>query len=278
MRSYFSTNRVLAAAILGIAVVTLFFACKKDNNDTDAPIIDEQDNTTIAVASHEGISDALYNDLFETTTTVITEEGYARTSETGGCQASVLLDNASPNVWPKNVTIDFGTACADAHGRVRSGKVFVKFSQPITQKGAHMVIRLANYKVNNIKVEGVDSIINLTGTDGKLKYNAIISGGKVTKDTLVWNYECDKTISRGDAAGVYSIEGTATLSYPNGNVAKVTTIAPLFKSISCPWIDKGKAKIELNNHIGTIDYGNGICDSLASIIVGDKQKEVTLPR
>jgi len=278
MRSYFSTNRVLAAAILGIAVATLFFACKKDNNGDDAPIIDEQDNITIAAASHEGVSDALYNDLFETASGVIAEEGLeARTSESGVCVPSILIDNVAPNVWPKSVKIDFGTACADSHGRVRSGILWVKLSKPLTQQNATIVIRLDNYKVNNIKLEGIDSITNLSGTDGKLKYSTIITGGKVTRDTISWNYSCDKTITR-EEAGVYSVEGTATLTYPNGNVAKVTTVAPLIKSLSCAWIEKGQAKIELNNHTGIIDYGNGVCDSLASITVGDKHKEIKLPR
>lgn len=278
MKSYFSTNRVLAAAILGIAVVTLFFACKKDNNGDDAPIIDEQDNTTIAAASHEGVSDALYNDLFETASSVIVTEGLeARTSENEACLPTSLIDNVAPDVWPKTIKIDFGTACADGHGRVRSGILWVKLSKPLTQQNATVVIRLDNYKVNNIKLEGIDSITNLSGTNGKLKYSTVITGGKVTKDTISWNYSCDKTITREDA-GVYSVEGTATLTYPNGNVAKVTTVAPLIKSLSCAWIEKGQARIELNNHTGIIDYGNGVCDSLASITVGDKHKEIKLPR
>lgn len=301
MKSYFSTNRVLAWTITGVAVATIFFACKKEVTTDTAPNNDT-DNKTIGVAQHEAVVSAVFNDWFETTAKIGIEQGMylarqANPTNTAladipSCPSAELLD-ATGNTWPKRVVIDFGTSCVNNYGVYRSGILNVTFTGPLFNPTSTIVIEPSNFTLNGKAIAGrfVISNASFSKTTG-MQYTTELTGGKVTlADTLVINYACKKTVKQIEgfeldrpfqnlSDDVYSITGTASLSYDKGPVtgstATFTTQDALIKKWSCQYISKGKLKVDFNNVSGVIDYGDGTCDDKATITVGDKAKEITL--
>ncbi|MBS0026326.1 hypothetical protein ACTJJ0_08130 [Chitinophaga sp. 22321] len=302
MKSYFSTNRVLAWTITSVAVATIFFACKKEVTTDTAPN-NQSDNNTIGAVQHEAIVSAMYGDLFETAATVGISQGMytGRKANPGGgemadqpqgCPSAELLD-ATGNTWPKRVDIDFGTSCLDRYGVFRSGVLHVIFSGPLFSPGATIVVEPRNYKLNGKAVEGrfVISGVSYSTTNG-IQYTTELTNGKVTlSDSVVINYASKKTVKQiagvdkdqpflNPSDDVFSVEGNAALSYVKGPVtgatANFSTEEALIKAWSCAYISKGKLKVEFDKITGVINYGDGLCDDVATITVGDKAKEIKL--
>lgn len=303
MKSYFSTNRVLAWTITGVAVATIFFACKKEVTTDTAPN-NETDNKTIGVVQHEAVVSAMYNDWFETVASVGIDQGMftGRQANPNGtemadvpkpsCPSSELLDGTGAT-WPKRVAIDFGESCLDRFGVYRSGILNVTFSGPLFNPTSTITVEPSNYKINGKAVAGRFVISNASfSLTAGMQYTTELTGGKITlADTLIINYACKKTVKqiagfeldrpfRNLSDDVYSVDGTASLSYEKGPAtgltATFTTQSSLIKAWSCQYISKGKLKVDFNNASGVIDYGDGTCDDVATITVGDKAKEIKL--
>ncbi|HEY9258642.1 hypothetical protein [Chitinophaga sp.] len=301
MKSYFSTNRVLAWTITGVAIATIFFACKKEVTTDTAPN-NETDNKTIGVVQHEAVVSVMFNDWFETVGTVGIEQGMflgrqanpkgTDMADVPSCPSSELLDGTGAT-WPKRVVVDYGTSCQDRYGVFRSGKLNVIFNGPLFSPTSTIVVEPSNYTVNGKAVDGRLEISNASfSTTTGMQYTIEITRGKVTlADTLVINYASKRTIKQieGFELGqpflnlsndVYSVDGTASLSYEKGPATGITatfaTQTSLIKKWACQYISKGTLKVDFNGISGVIDYGNGDCDDKATIKVGDKAKEITL--
>ncbi|QJB41444.1 hypothetical protein HF324_27820 [Chitinophaga oryzae] len=296
MKSYFSTNRVLAVTIAAVGVATLFFACKKEVT-TDTASNNENDNNTLVVASHEAQAQGIYGDLFETAAIAAVDQNvagnvrkadYEDYANVTACP-SILISSADPNVWPKKITIDYGDACRDNYGITRSGKMYITLTGLLFNNNTHIDIQLDGYKYNGIPVAGKNSIsgISYNATTG-IQYTTEITGGRISySDTLIVGYTSKKTVKQTAGAGtptpndnVYSIEGNASINYEKGGPAGNATIAsqtPLLKANACKWVSQGKALVAYGSLSATIDYGNGVCDDKATITInGDKVREVTL--
>ncbi|MBC9931189.1 hypothetical protein [Chitinophaga qingshengii] len=296
MKSYFSTNRVLAVTIAAVAVATLFFACKKEVTN-DAATNNEHDNSTLVVASHEAQMQGIYGDLFETAAIAavshnvagnVRKSDYADYADITDCP-SIIISSADPGVWPKQLSIDYGDACRDNYGVTRSGKVYISFSGFLFATGTRVEITLDGYKYNGIPVAGKNVISGISyNTTTGVQYTSDITDGLVTyADSLIVGYNSKKTVKQTAGAGtatpndnVYSIEGTAAIKYVKGGPAgsaDISTQTPLIKKGDCKWISQGQLKVAYNSLTAIIDYGNGICDANATITInGDKVREVTL--
>ncbi|SEW22033.1 hypothetical protein [Chitinophaga arvensicola] len=303
MKSYFSTNRVLAWTITGVAVATIFFACKKEITTDTAPN-NQSDNNAIAASQHEAAVSAMYGGLFETVGQIAVEQGLFINGRKAGvsnttnavvtsCPVAELLDATSPTQWPKRVDIDFGDSCLDRYGVYRSGILHVIFSGPLFNANSTIVIESRGYKLNGKAVDGRFAISGATySKTAGIQYTAEVTGGKVTlNDSTIVNYTSKRTIKqtagfdqveplRNPADDVYAVEGTATISYVKGPVvgatATFTSQEALVKIDDCHHFVKGKLKVELDKVTGVIDYGNGKCTDPITITVGDKTKQIQL--
>ncbi|HVI46896.1 MAG TPA: hypothetical protein VM802_18600 [Chitinophaga sp.] len=296
MKSYFSTNRVLAWTFTSVALATLFFACKKEVT-TDNASNNETDNHTMDVAVHETKANAIYNDLFDVAASAVNDQGVGGRKATNGntqrdpvsCP-STLISSVDPNIWPKTITVEYGDACLDKYGITRSGKVYIKLSGLLLNKGS-MEITLENYRYNGIPVAGTTTITDVASLATGIQYTSTVSNGRISLgDTLILGYSSKKTVKQIEGAAtpvnpaddVFSIDGNASLTYEKGGpagagmIATISTVTPLVKAWSCQWVSQGQLKIDFNKVTGVIDYGKGGCDSNATITVNGKAKEITL--
>ncbi|HEU4553327.1 MAG TPA: hypothetical protein VFS25_10855 [Chitinophaga sp.] len=288
----FCFNRIFAAVVILIAVATIFFACSKNNEAT--PTTDQNDNQAIAAAAYEAQASTLYDDLFDVALAVGDEQGLASDARKAphgpgsfklGSGYTVTIDNVIPGVFPKTITLDFGSGCTGTDGRVRAGKMNIVISGYIMMPGTKITITLDGYSVSEIGLAGTKVIENKSAGN-VFKYSTSVTDGRITLDTLTFGYTCEKEITQVEGGNTpfyteddaYSGTGTASLTYPGGTIVTYTTKEPLVKALKCAWIGKGKADVTFDQVTATIDYGAGICDDSATISIGDKVKGVILPR
>lgn len=291
MKHYFNTNKVLSVTALAIGAITIFFACKKDDK---AGADEARDTQTMAAAQRETEINAVYDDAFGVVLDANSYESGLNGTDGGrwapgnSSQArcySLSFDPVELGVFPKTVELNFGDGCTDGGGPTRKGKIKVVVSELFFLPGAEAVITFENYFVNGIKVEGSQTLKNLSGTNG-FGYSYTVAGGKLTyPNGAVYLYEGMRNLTQKEGADtkydvnddVYELEGNATLK-DSVNTAVVTITKALERKFSCPEISKGTVTVSVNNHVASIDYGNGECDKKAMITVGDKTKEITLSK
>lgn len=288
MKHYFNTNKVLTVTALAIGAITIFFACKKD----DKTGADEQrDVLTISAAEKETEINAIYEDAFTEVIDVnATQQGLngqkrqsAPTEGLARC-AGVEISFTPPDLitFPKTVTIDYGTGCTENNGRTRKGKIIVEVDKMFWLTGATATITFENYFVNGIKVEGTQTLTNLS-SNGGFGYTYAVAGGKLTyPNGTVINYSGTRTLQQKAGGGTlsilddaYELTGHAKLE-DSISSANILIRSPLHRKISCSWIDKGELSVTVNAHTASINYGEGTCDNKAILTVGDKTKEITL--
>ncbi|UYQ93193.1 hypothetical protein MKQ68_24225 [Chitinophaga horti] len=297
MKHYFNTNKVLALGVLAVTSVSIFFACKKDDKVAD----NKEETKTLAAAEVNAAVGALYEDAFNVTVNASASEdnlnkNQGRIAAGGQYKTGTICPgmgiSVSPiefGIWPKTVTIDFGTGCTVGQ-RTRKGKIVIEISKILFTSGAIAKLTFENYSVNGIKVEGTQLITNTSSNMG-FSFTYTVTGGKATyPDNSVYTYVTNRTIAQTEGSetlldlgdDAYGLSGTATVSYTDSTNAVTTanfnTKATLIKKADCPYVAEGILEIALNNIKGTIDYGKKeTCDNKATLTVGDKSKEITLP-
>ncbi|RPD40057.1 hypothetical protein EG028_15475 [Chitinophaga barathri] len=288
MKHYFNTNKVLTVTALAIGAITIFFACKKDDK---TGVDEKQDVLTISAAEKETEINAIYEDAFTEVSDVnSTEKGLngetrqaAPIEGLSRCAGMTISFTPFDLIsFPKTLVIDYGAGCTDSRGRSRKGKINVVISKMFWQTGATATITFTNYFVNNIKVEGTQTVTNLS-SNGGFGYSYTIEGGKLTyPDASVVRYSGTRTLQQKEGGGTlsilddaYELTGNAKLEDSTSS-ANILIKTPLHRKISCQWIDKGELSVTVNAHTASIKYGEGTCDNKAILTVGDKTKEITM--
>lgn len=277
MKTYFSTNRVVATAALGLAAMTVFFACKKNDNDANSTSNVVATNNAIASLGNESAASAGFSDVFEVSfngTKDMTEARTSTASQEPSVQYGFEISYAPVDgTWPKVVTLDFKDGSIGLDGRRRSGQLTITLPHPFLVANNEVTITTDNYTVDGVKLVGTETLTsgNLTSA---LKYTQVVSGTVTVGDTTTYTYNSNKTLIV-DTDGFKGI-GFASLKYPTGDSAAITVTDTLVKSWDCRWIGKGKATVVRGKISGSIDYGNGVCEDSATVAVGNNTKVITL--
>lgn len=195
-----------------------------------------------------------------------------------------LLDSTNINSFPKKVELDFGTGCPDLDGRIRKGKIRAEFTNRWTAAGASVTINFVNYYVDDINYQGIIQLTN----NGNYTYTTIIDNGKVTGTSPAFTieYECNQTthwlsgfatpaLAKDD---IYEISGNASGVNRGGQSYTTVILTPLKKEMSCKWIVSGQVElIPEGKATRSVNFGEGTCDSKATVVINGKAKEVNLP-
>lgn len=195
-----------------------------------------------------------------------------QTSAIAPC-ASVSVDNTTPGVFPKVFTVNFGTGCT-YNGITRSGIITITITDYVMNNGSIMTIeRGSNYFVNGRKVEGTIVYENTTTNPSTPQWTRTITNGKITNlARVVFNHYGTRTVKQTAgvstlilADNIYEItSGNHTITKEGGSSLSVTVVEPLTKKYACSHISQGKLDLQGNVLDGILDYGNNICDNLAT--------------
>ncbi|MCK7559086.1 hypothetical protein MKQ70_30560 [Chitinophaga sedimenti] len=166
---------------------------------------------------------------------------------------SIDVSPVEYNVWPKIITLDFGTGCT-VGTLTRKGIIEIKLTSFLFKKGSTATLTFKNYSVNGIKVEGTQTITNTSANTG-FSYTYAVTGGKATyPDNSVYTYVTNRAVAQTEGSttlldlgdDVYGITGTATATYTDSTNALITanfnTKTALVKKADCPHISEGIRK------------------------------------
>jgi hypothetical protein len=199
---------------------------------------------------------------------------------------TITITHPGDAVWPKVITVDYGTGCTGFNNNTRSGKIITEITKPRLQVGSKRTVTFENYSFNSIKVGGTKVFENLGPnsnqnvvfseklTDGKLtlpngkfiersfERQREWTVGLLTKN--IWDDECLIT-------GVVQGKNVDGISYTN------TITTALRWKRACALIVSGVVKIERTG-VDPIElnYGNGECDAKATVTIGGQTKEILL--
>jgi hypothetical protein len=273
--------------ITALAVLS-FSSCKKDSSSGAV------DQPSLNLADDDAVTDVVYEDVFNTAdnATIIldqmTGKGLDVTAETVATDScpTITITRPTAALWPKIVTVDYGTSCTGINDNVRSGKIVIEVTGPRLEKGSKRTITFVNYFFNGMKVEGTkvlenmgynsnqNMVISVKLTNGKVT----LPDGKTIERTIdhqrewisglltknIWDDEC---LITGTASGK-NIDGVA---YTN------TILTALHWTRACRFIVAGVVKIERDGKSAVdLDYGTGTCDAKAVVTKDGESKEILL--
>ncbi|HLN20453.1 MAG TPA: hypothetical protein VK213_05145 [Bacteroidales bacterium] len=260
------------------AIMLVLFSCNKDSDVIDQSSLDDADL--------EVVSDAVFEDVFSLADDAsLRIEAKGEEDLTTDCPV-ITVTKPEGALWPKTVTMDFGTGCTGLNENVRSGRIIMVVTGPRLQAGSKRTVTFDNYYFNGMKIEGTKEFLNkgyndrqnlvisvtLTGgklilPDGRTVERAVAHEREWIAGLLTPNISDDECKITGVATG----KTRADVSYTN------TILEPLYLKRACRFITKGIVKIERGTETPvTIDYGNGDCDAKAIVTKGDQSKEILL--
>lgn len=214
-----------------------------------------------------GIDASNDNDSYSSRSAIVQE-----TNALTSC-ATVTVDNATPGVFPKEFTIDFGSVCT-FNGITRSGSITITISDYVLNNGSIMTIeRGSNYYINGRKVEGTVVYENTTTNTAIPQWTRTITNGKITNlNGIVFNHYGTRTVKQTAgvstlifADNIYEISaGNHTITNAAGSSLNLTVVEPLIKKYACNNVSQGKLDLQGAVLDGILDYGDNTCDNLAT--------------
>ncbi len=293
------TKWLTAFALIGALTLN---SCKKDNSLNSVTENDAVEETnTVSASKDEAATEAQFDDIFNITASMNTSQvgenlgvgsnvsglyelGATNTPTTPPCFIITVVPNI-PGVFPKTVTIDFGTGCLGRDGKYRKGKIVAIYTNPMVVPGAKVSTTFVDYYVDSFHIEGTHITEN-TSTSNMQGWKVTVINAQVT------NTVTNRWIKWNSNKNILQIEGNGTAHFPLDDVYKITGFArgsnsaghtwaslimePLIKKFTCRWIVKGTVKLLRDGREALLDYGNGECDNLAIIYINGVPHRITL--
>lgn len=267
------TNR-LPLGMLAIFVLTLLFtACSKDEETTVT-----EDNTvelTAEQSKQNAEADQATDEVFQ-----LIELAYAENEENEGRAASLFTDCVTITISSENgvtfVTLDFGFGCVLNNGALVSGIINLTYG-PVIAGTRTITYTFENFTYNNKEIAGGGTIYrernNANGNPQSTVNKAIqitFPNGLVAQVTGTRVAEWIEGVGSGSwMDNVYLITGDRDIDFSTGFTHNAIVTVPLRKEATCPHFVSGVIEITRNLGTGTLDFGDGICDNIAVLTLGN---------
>jgi len=198
---------------------------------------------------------------------------------------TVSIDTAAAG-YPITIVIDYGDGIETNHEKVIKGKVTIVINGAKNTDGSTCEITYSNCSVDTISVNGtsIEKFVGDNTTSRKITSSsnitfAITDGATFVRkgnETSEWLAGLATPKDRSDDKVV--VTGAVTVDNTTDNISYSRTITSgLVKLGDCRYIVSGTVEYkQAGNVIGTLDYGNGTCDNIATLAVGGTTTEVTL--
>ena len=274
--------------ILSLVVVASLFFLTSCQDDSENP--NQLTDTEVANAASEVSIEAAFEDVDD-----ISYESFFYLEEGGRIAVSddspIKCATRTHDKENKTITIDYGDGCEGPFGRVRSGKIIIKYTDRMYIPGSVVTITFDNYYCDGNKIEGTRTRTNISESENDfLRFRITLENGKITWEDgtfatreATWeiarirtpNPINDERIRTGSASGVNRAGIGYTLTITKALVWKRGCL-PL-KRVMIP-VEGTKVWALENGATCTIDYGDGTCDNLITITKDGVTKEIEIKR
>lgn len=277
----------MKARLLVMATIlsaSMFYSCSKDDSPDNAT--PPEDLTAQELTAARIQSDLVFDDVSSEVLQVTLNGTTGAASTTSAACATVTISPQDLTTWPKTITIDYGsTGCVGINGWVRKGKISYTLTKLPRETGAVVNVSFDNYFVNGYKLEGSYSITNNGSTDANLNITTRLVNGKITYPDGKW-YTRTSTINWQQVAGSatasvlddeFNVTGEAVIKSSANNELITSSKTPLLRKVTCGNFVSGQLNVAYNGIAGVLDFGGGTCDKKATLSLGTRNYEVTLP-
>lgn len=265
-------KQVLRFLLAFAAVIFISTACQEETENPNQLTSDDvmtAENEAVAESAFEDVDDIGYESLL-----YFESGGRIAESEDSPIRCAVKIHDKVN----KTIIIDFGDGCVGKHGRERSGKIYISYTDRKFVLGAVHTMTFDEFYVDGKKIEGIRTRTNISSSDDDfLRFSIILKDGKVTWEdgtfaTREANWETtrirtpnpinDERIRTGSASGINRDGIGYTLEITKAIVWKRECMPT--KKIMIP-VEGIKVKKFEDGTFVTIDYGDGTCDNLVTI-------------
>jgi hypothetical protein len=271
--------------VLGLLLSLFIFSCSKDDSNASSQSLNSDE------AKISANIDAISDDISQ----VVDDQFNAQANAAG--RSTTLPESILPpcatvtvvianNTWTRTVT--FATGCTLPNGNVVSGTIIVSGSTDFNQQSHTISYSFVDFYHNGILVQGNRTVIRTLQSTATLAAVHPVATMNIDLTVTYPNanvYHRVGTRVRELVEGfetpmiwldnIFSISGSWTTTFPNGTQSATIT-TPLIAKASCPRIVSGVIQIVRNNNTGTIDYGDGTCDNLATVTINGVTTVITL--
>jgi hypothetical protein len=259
---------------LSLAVVMAVFttACQEESENPgqlSESVLLSAESEAVVESAFEDVDDIGYESLF-----YIEEGGRIAVNE----DSPLSCADRTHDKENKTITIDFGEGCEGPHGRVRSGKIIITYTDRMYVPGSVVTMTFESYVCDGKQIEGTRTRTNISESENDyLRFRIQLVNGKVTwEDGTFATREADWEISRirtpnpinderirtGAASGVNRDGLGYTVTITNAIVWRRGCLP--IKRVMIP-VEGTKVRVLEDGSSCTIDYGEGTCDNLVSI-------------
>lgn len=251
------------------------------------------DQTSIDIADDDAVADAVFEDVFNTVDNAdmildnLTKSAVTKSATVVGDSCPVItITHLTDGIWPKIITVDFGEGCVGLFDNTRAGKIIITVTGPRLEIGSKKTVTFENYYFNEIKVEGTKEVENIINNSNEnLIFSVKLMNGIVTLpdgNTIERSFEHQKEwIAGSDTRYIgddeFLITGTTTCKNIDGISYTNTIMTALHWKRACRFLVSGIVQIEREGAEPIeLDYGDGECDSKATVTRGGETKEIQL--
>jgi hypothetical protein len=265
-------KHVIKFLSLAVVMVVCTTACQEESANpgqlTESVLLSAE-NEAVVESAFEDVDDIGYESFF-----YIEEGGKMAVREDSPLSCAIRTHDRDN----KTITIDFGEGCEGPHGRVRSGKIIITYTDRMYVPGSVVITTFDNYMCDGKQIEGTRTRTNISASvNDNLRFSIQLENGKVTwEDESFATREADWEISRirtsnpinderirtGAASGVnrdglgYTVTITKAIVWKRGCLPMHGVMIP---------VEGTKVRVMEDGSSYTIDYGDGTCDNLVSI-------------
>ncbi|MEO7310156.1 MAG: hypothetical protein ABIX01_07160 [Chitinophagaceae bacterium] len=304
MKPIFKLFGILAATMLSTGL--LITSCKKEvsNNTEDSVAVETQ-----LASEDDAEADVIFDGVFDNVLGVDEEVGLgagigvfgaANNGDDGGldqrggangvdsvrCFTVTRVPNI-PGVFPKTITIDFGTGCTGPDGKTRRGKVITVYTGRMVEPGSEATTTFDGFYVDSVHVEGAHRIKNNSTATVRIFTRTVVNGklSKPSGNSIQWNATHTNTQTAGLGTPNFPLDDefdiTGFAEGQNTRGTRVNTwsrliINPLHKKFICRWFGSGTVKVTRNGNSAFLDFGTGSCDNQATVTIGGVVHVITL--
>jgi hypothetical protein len=289
------TKLLMFTLILSLAIISCTKDSEPDENTAVITAAEASVNARIDIANDD-VSDVVEEQEASTYANTTSGKMESANSTLAICASITRIPAPGTAITPGTLvtkTIDFGTAgCTLQNGNTLKGKIIITFTYQPDATEHTITYTFENFYHNNIKFEGTKTFtrtmtvatpnspshpvvvmhMDMTATLNGNTYTRI---GQRTREII----EGYGTASWTD--NVYRVIGHWTTTFPNTTLQTSTITTPLIVKMSCiavnkPLIVKGIITFERNNHLATLDYGNGDCDNIAVFTINGNSYNISI--
>ena len=273
--------------------LSLFTSCNSDENTNDG--------TSKIITNDEIIANSKIDASIEDVTNIAEDQFNSQVninSKPSGNvkhflpECAVITTVLTNNTFTK--TVDFGVdGCTLDNGNIVKGKMVISFSNDFSASTQTISYTFEGFYHNGKLLQGSKSIVRtVKSTDLLAEAHPVLTAAidltitfddgsvYIRKSSLVKEMTAGYDTWFNWEDNVFVVTGSGTTTLPNGDTfsAEITTPLEFIASCRKSFPVKGVVEITKNSALATIDFGDGDCDTLASVTKDGVTEEVDLKK